>query len=345
MLGHGIREHLNTGRTLASGLSGRPVDRRGWLQMAGGMAAGLGGLLGCPDPSPAAEDRASNAIAEAREEVRRAEARAMRVTNRLLRRLDTAHYQAIGDASDAFIKLTLSDCEQIAVDYLNHFREKGFDVKLPDRRLTVVLFVDERPFLRFAENVPRGTVGFYSQPQNWLALFDFRNVPMAPYASGQTNMETVSHEATHQLTFNTGLFDRQGDNPRCIVEGVGMYCERRKLTGRSEPGQLNLRRLEELAHGQRRTRWIPISNLLADDRDWYGNNADRMTLGYAESWLMVYHLMTNPQRLPQFRDYLGTLRRRTDRNHRLEDAQAHFGDLDRLDQELRQSAIKLQRAP
>ena len=71
MLGQGIREHLNTGRMPASGLSGRPVDRRGWLQMAGGMAAGLGGLLGYPDPSPAAEDRASNAIAEAREEVRR----------------------------------------------------------------------------------------------------------------------------------------------------------------------------------------------------------------------------------------------------------------------------------
>ncbi len=54
--------------------------------------------------------------------------------------------------------------------------------------------------------------------------------------------------------------------------------------------------------------------------------------------------MTNPERLPQFRAYLETLRGRKDKNHRLEDAKAHFGDLDRLDQELRQAAIKLQRA-
>ena len=269
----------------------------------------------------------------------------MRVTNRLLRRLDTAHYQAIGDASDAFIKLTLSDCEQIAVDYLNHFREKGFDVKLPDRRLTVVLFVDERPFLRFAENVPRGTVGFYSQPQNWLALFDFRNVPMAPYASGQTNMETVSHEATHQLTFNTGLFDRQGDNPRSIVEGVGMYCERRKLTGRSEPGQLNLRRLEELAHGQRRTRWDPYLQLAGRRSGLVRKQRrpdDTRVCRELAHGLSPHDESTATAAIPGLpRDAPS----RRDRNHRLEDAQAHFGDLDRLDQELRQSAIKLQRAP
>src|SRR5436305_425890 len=83
-----------------------------------------------------------------------------------------------------------------------------------------------------------------------LALFDFRNVPMNPRAAGQSNLETLTHEATHQLTFNTGLLDRRSDLPFCIVEGLAMYSERRRLTGRSEPGQINLRRLEELAHLQ-----------------------------------------------------------------------------------------------
>jgi hypothetical protein len=345
MSGQAIREHLITGRAVESGSHRGSVDRRGWLRVAAGAAAGLGGLVGCTIPALAADDPGSKAKGEASEELRRAEARATQVTNRPLRRFDSAHYQAVGDASEAFIKLTLSDCEQIAIDYQNHFRAKGFDVRLPDRRLTVIVFVDERPFLKFAENLPRGTVGFYSQPQNWLALFDFRNVPMNRFGSGQTNMETVSHESTHQLTFNTGLLDRRGDGPRCIVEGIGMYCERRKLTGPSEPGQVNLRRLEELAHLQRRTKWIAVADLLADDRAWYGNDSDRMTLGYAESWLLVYHLMTNPQRLPQFRAYLEFLRGRKDKNHRLDDAKAHFGDLERLDQELRQAAIKLQRAP
>jgi hypothetical protein len=340
-----IRHHRITGHEVASESHRRTVDRRDWLRKAGGVAAGLTGLIAYPISGRAADDNAPKVDGNAAEEMLRAETRATKVTNRPLSRLDSTHYQAIGDASEAFIKLTLSDCEQIAVDYQNHFRGKGFDVKLPDRRLTVIVFVDERPFLRFAEKVPMGTVGFYSQPQNWLAIFDFRNVPMNRFGSGQTNMETVTHEATHQLSFNSGLFDRRGDSPRCIVEGVGMYCERRKLTGRSEPGQINLRRLEELAHLQRRTKWIAISDLLADDRAWYANDPARMTLGYAESWLLVYHLMTNLERLPQFRDYLIRLKGRKDKNHRLEDARAHFGDLDRLDQELRQAAIKLQRAP
>jgi hypothetical protein len=165
---------------------------------------------------------------------------------------------------------------------------------------------------------------------------------MYPGASGQSNMETVTHEATHQLTFNTGLLDRRDDIPLCIVEGLAMYGERRRLTGRSEPGQANLRRLEELAHVQRRLSWISLSELLANDTAWFGRGEDRRALGYAESWVLVYHLMTDPTRLPQFRDYLRAIRGRKDRSRRLEDARAHFGDLDQLDRELRRTAIRLQ---
>src|SRR5205814_2161437 len=148
-----------------------------------------------------------------------------------------------------------------------------------------------------------------------------------PRAAGQSNMETLSHEATHQLTFNTGLLDRRSEVPLCIVEGLAMYSERRRLTGRSEPGQINLRRLEELAHLQRRIPWIPASDLLADDRGWYGGDEDHRILGYAESWLLVYHLMTDRDRLPQFRDYLESLRDRKEGARRLDQARAHFGDL------------------
>jgi hypothetical protein len=304
-------------------------------------------LIGRCGPGAASADQAGQPAAadEAAEEIQRAETQARRVTAHPLQSIRSAHYQAIGDASETFIKLTLSDCEQIALDYRNHYQAKGFAIKLPDRRLTLIVFRDERPFLRFANRVPPGTTGFYSRPANWLALFDFRNVPMNPRAAGQSNMETLSHEATHQLTFNTGLLDRRSDIPLCIVEGLAMYSERRRLTGRGEPGQINLRRLEELAHLQRRIRWIPVGDLLADDRGWYGGDEDRRILGYAESWLLVYHLMTDPDRLPQFRDYLDSLRHRKEGVQRLDEAKAHFGDLVQLDRELRQASIRLQRAP
>jgi hypothetical protein len=317
--------------------------RRAWLRRAAGAAVGLDAIIeGGPVWGLAQHDPKSSQGDESADEFRRAEAKARQVTSRPLRQLQSAHYQALGDSAQAFIKLTLSDCEQIALDYRNHFRAHGFDVELPRRRLTVIVFVDERPFLRFAENAPPGTIGFYSRAANWLVVFDFRNVPMYPGASGQSNMETVTHEATHQLTFNSGLLDRRDDIPLCIVEGLAMYCERRRLTGRSEPGQVNLRRLEELAHVQRRTNWISVAELLENDGAWFARGETRRALGYAESWVLVYHLMTDRVRLPQFRDYLRTIRGRQDRARRLEDARAHFGDLEQLDRDLRRTAIRLQ---
>ncbi len=323
-------------------LRGDSIARRVWLRRTAGAALGLGGIARGWAAGLAQDDPKAPGGDESGEEFRRAEAKARRVTSRPLRTDQSAHYQAMGDAAQAFIRLTLSDCEQIALDYRNHFRARGFDIELPRRRLTVIVFVDERPFLKFAENAPPGTIGFYSRPSNWLVVFDFRNVPMYPGASGQSNMETVTHEATHQLTFNTGLLDRRDDIPLCIVEGLAMYCERRRLSGRSEPGQVNLRRLDELAHVQRRTNWIGLGELLANDAAWFARGEDRRALGYAESWVLVYHLMTDAARLPQFRDYLRAIRGRKDRSRRLDDARAHFGDLDQLDSELRRMAIRLQ---
>jgi Protein of unknown function (DUF1570) len=321
-------------------MDGASWDRRAWLRTVAGSMTALGGLERAARAGQAAED--TNAL-EA-EELRLAEARARKATTRSLLTSKSAHYQAIGDASEAFIKLTLSDCEKMADDYINHFRSKGFDVKLPARRLTVIVFRDERPFLRLAENTPPGTMGFYSLANNWLALFDFRNMPMYPYASGQTNMETLTHEATHQLCFNTGLLSRPADIPLSVVEGLAMYCERRRLFGRSEPGQPNLRRLEELAHIRRRVPWIEVAELLGDDRGCFRRTADRLMLSYSESWIMVYHLMRDPDRLPQFRAYLNVLHARKDPSQRMEDVRSHFGDLARLDEELRQEAIRLQKS-
>ena len=64
------------------------------------------------------------------------------------------------------------------------------------------------------------------------------------------------------------IAQKRDDIPLCIIEGLAMYGERRRLTGRSEPGQINLRRLEELAHIQRRTKWINVTDLLANDGAW-----------------------------------------------------------------------------
>jgi hypothetical protein len=65
-------------------------------------------------------------------------------------------------------------------------------------------------------------------------------------------------------------------------------------------------------------------------------------LGYAQSWLLVHYLIKEPAALPRFRQYLQAIAPRVKSDRRIEDAQAHLGDLDLLDQELRRYAIRLQ---
>jgi hypothetical protein len=215
----------------------------------------------------------------------------------------------------------------------------------------VVLFRDDRSFGRFfhlpslieaaAQGRPVQPAGVYDRASNHLHVFDWRNVPMAPRASHR-NIETLAHEGTHQLTFNTGLLNRKGDTPLCIVEGLGTYGEPRKILGPSDFGRPNLRRLEDLAKIQRRVAWIPVRDLLADDSVLRAGNAARVMLAYAESWLLVHFLMKDQAALPRFRQYLKAIATRTHTSDRIADAQTHLGDLDVLDRDLRRYQVKLQ---
>ncbi len=44
-------------------------------------------------------------------------------------------------------------------------------------------------------------------------------------ASTRVNTFTLVHEAIHQLTYNTGLLDRQADVPVAISEGLATFGE------------------------------------------------------------------------------------------------------------------------
>ena len=216
--------------------------------------------------------------------------------------------------------------------------------------MTVVAFRDDRPFLRIRAQdraqraAERGGI-LLPRVRTTLVLYDSRNVPATQRGGALKNMKNLAHEATHQLCFNTGLLNRKGDTPAAIVEGLACYGETRRLHGRNEPGLLNSERLDDVAHIQRRTNWISTADLLTDDSPAAGANIDQMQLFYAESWVLIYTLMNSPERLPEFQAYLKTIFPRVDKKNRLADAAKCFGDLDRLDQELRREAIRLQKEP
>jgi hypothetical protein len=337
------------------------LDRRGWLWlMLGGVIGSGGGTAtarsaqapaqgkgkgkGEHEPAPAPATTPDADLAAVRAKLDQARIGPLSTVH-------SAHYVGIGDAPRAFITTILADCEQLDADYQKYFDNLGFHLHQPDRPLIVVLFRDDRSFGKFfrlpslldaaAKGQPIQPAGIYDKTTNVLSVFDWRNVPMEARSSHR-NMETLAHEGTHQLSFNTGLLNRAGDTPLCIVEGLGTHGEPRKTTGPSDFGRLNLRRMDDLARIQRRLPWIPVRELIGDDSVLRAGNSLRIMLGYAQSWLLVHYLIKDPKALPRFRNYLNAIAPRVKSSRRIEDAQKHLGDLDQLDQELRRYAIRLQ---
>ena len=232
------------------------------------------------------------------------------------------------------IAMRAEACAALATSYRKSFQEKGFTVVFPTRRLTVVTLKDKPSYGEFLGEDPGEAVGgHYDLETNRLVIFDFRpggNLPPGVNLE-QVNSFTLNHESTHQLTFNTGLLDRQGDVPLALSEGLAMYAEPWRRDG-SGIGTTNRRRLEVLikpANPNQGVVWIPIDKLLADDSLFEKPETEQ--LAYAEASVFVHYLLKTPTVLPKFRAYLDAIRPRRGDAQRLADATAQLGDLDRLD--------------
>jgi len=324
--------------------------RRGWLRAtAGGLAAAVVGGLG--PSSLKAEDDEPIILQDA--DIAKVERKLKEAGIDPIRRLRTAHFEAIGDASDSFMKSCLTDCEQLAFDYLKHFKARGFEVELPKDRLILAAFNDDRSFGKFlhlpslmragAQGIGAQPSGAYDRSTNLLNVFDWRNAPMYSRPANR-NAQTLAHEGTHQLTFNTGLLDRAAVPPICVVEGLGTYGEPRKVIGPSDLGRLNIQRLDDLAKLRRMVDWIPLTELLVDDSLFREGLVARLMLAYAQSWVLVHFLLNTEEWIPKFREYLKNNGAGQSPELRLDEARKHLGDLDALDRVLKDYATKLLRS-
>ncbi len=280
------------------------ASRRAWLAGAAWAWVSAGARADDPEPPPAAE---ADPQAEEDQERKAIEAQAEKAGLGPFRVTRTANYLGIGDAVDIFRSRTLGDCEAVRSDYMDYYRARGFDVAEPGRRLIVVTLTDDRSFAAFlgkkeyaiVRDMGQGPVvhGVYQPRTNRLVVFDHRSLgrELVPLG-GSENLRALAHEATHQLTYNTGLLQRQGDVPLCISEGLATFGEPRRTGARTPPGERNEIRIYDLASTQRRKlSWIPLADLLTNDRLLRGPGPlHGMLLAYAESWLLIHYLMSEP---------------------------------------------------
>lgn len=153
---------------------------------------------------------------------------------------------------------------------------------------------------------------------DWFAAMD---------ASG--TRDTIIHEVTHQMAFNTGVHNRMGQNPRWFVEGLATVFEAPGIR-RRDPGNKAINRVnpERFAWFQsyRKTR-RPAKYLRAFIASEDAFNRQPLD-GYAEAWALSFYLLESRPR-----EYSAYLKKVTSREPfessnsetRLADFQSAFG--------------------
>ncbi|MBX9679630.1 MAG: DUF1570 domain-containing protein [Gemmataceae bacterium] len=267
-------------------------------------------------------------------------------------RFDSKRFAAISNARDEFAIDRLKNCEIFCDQFLEHFRSRGFVVTPPSQRLMLAIFESPEGFEAYlGQKMPSGVAGVYHPPTNRLVLYDLaenraiaaqRNAAKKAGSrigstlergrfietlerklsdlSKDANLSTTMHEAAHQISFNCGLLNRDGDVAVWLAEGLATYCEATDQGDWTVLGTPNPLRIADLVRA--RGSYLPIKDLVVNDR-WRETN--RVLLGYAQSWALFRMLME--ERRNDLKGYLRTIYSRKAPEQRLADFHAAFGDL------------------
>ena len=131
------------------------------------------------------------------------------------------------------------------------------------------------------------------------------------------------------------LLNPRAGHLRGIVEGLAIYGETYRPDGTAALGQIHQERLQYLSRRLRQgARWITAEEILSDNSPFAGPSEAIICQAYAQSWLLIHYLLTEPALTPRFRFYLSAYNR-GDPSRRLDDALRHLGSLTRLDQAAR----------
>jgi hypothetical protein len=282
--------------------------------------------------------------------------------------IESKHFLAIGNTDETFIKVQLEQCEMMYQMFLVHFREKGFKLQKPATRLMIAVFSSQEGFEAYlGHRIPSAITGIYHPPTNRLIVYDFgRNRALveskkrfeervrelsdqerwhlltrldreANEIRADTNLVTIMHEAAHQMSFNTGLLNREGDLPAWLVEGIATHCEATERGFWQGIGAMNSERLRVLrraAKGQEE--YLSLRSVIENDR-WLRNpgGTERIVMGYSQSWALVRMLIEEQPKA--FRRYVELIGSRRTPDYRLTDFVEVFGtDLVKLERRHRE---------
>jgi hypothetical protein len=311
-------------------IGGSGLSRRRWLSR---IALAFSGLARTAWGQPPSKSKAS---ASELEIVAQVQAKARKAGLPALTLKRTEHFLGLGDAPVRFLDQRLDVCESMAKTFPAYFAQHGFQISIPDRRMTVIALKDDASYRAYiGADSPESVGGHYDVENDQLVVFDFGSLQRELAAEAKrVNTFTLVHETAHLLSFDTGLLSRRADVPACISEGLATYVELWRPGDRRAFGATNRARLKGLKDAASAgVSWISMSDLVADDAAF--DNPKTVQLAYAESWLLVHFLMKSPGWLPKFQAYLIGIPKDRGAKKRLEYAESRLGSLRTLDKAVR----------
>lgn len=207
--------------------------------------------------------------------------------------------------------------EELYQSFSHYFALRGYQVKTPEFLMVTIIFPDQDQFFKYCKKdhvrTGQGLLGYYHPHTNRTALFDRRTASKSASIepvqdenelifsrvsnSGKNITEalrdTIIHEATHQVAFNTGLHSRVGDNPRWVVEGLATTFESDELRihtgGRAKSiSRVNRDRLLWFAnYAQKRRKKDSLRSFIREDALFRSATFD----AYAEAWALTFYLV------------------------------------------------------
>ncbi len=235
----------------------------------------------------------------------------------------------IGRKARAKVRIDL--LEVVYESYFMKFAMDGLVLEPPREHLMVLLFAEESTFQRYATVLDpelQMVAGFWSPKDNVGVFYDqgttkqmkqlsqmakemqkskvkYRGSAasqekahlanafelLVKVAKEESDIEVVSHEATHQLAGNTGVLPRGKIGARWAHEGLASYFETPAGAGWGGIGAVNQNRLADfriVAQDPNRNRL----ELIISDRLFYtAKDAGEAVEAYGQAWALTYFLM------------------------------------------------------
>ncbi len=284
--------------------------------------------------------------------------------------IETQRYMIVSDTTISYANWCGQLLEQLDTAFLDHWRDKGFELSEPEFPLVAVIFADYGNFVRCsaAEVGPAVTQinAYYNQQSNRVVFYDLtgrevygairgsnakriREIMSRPESTKAVS--TFVHEATHQISYNCGLIQRYAACPLWVSEGIATLYETPDLNGKKawssdikvNPDRLN-RFYRFITESEPRE---PMKQLVESDETYRLTNGDNVLDAYATGWTMMHFL--NAKAGDRLVEYLKIISQKkpfvtNDAETRLHDFESVFrADWDRLHRALYNYASELGR--